>query len=310
MSDTSGIINRVRFDSAVSTSSADVVVKGFSNNALQGILEAISKTNSVLNDLQSGLDGIQSDNDKRAQADEKRDKNAEKNRVASLASERRSRATTAAIYGEIQRGNIFNKMLREGLMEALDGLVGFLKENLNKSLKTQQDLAAVMRKANLTTDEKNQVQSIATSMKDIVNAKFDGLNVSNEQIADYIKDLIADGREVSRMSESELAGYIALRSRSTDSKEAYELSKTASEESIRTLTLDKGNYLVANSISKLVSSLDANARMALGGTDEAFKKATDIVKKVEAYAGGSLDSDAVAELSMALLKGKLLMEKL
>ena len=304
MSDTSGIINRVRFDSAVSTNSADVVVKGFSNNALQGILEAISKTNSVLNDLQSGLDEIQSDNDKRAQADEKRDKEYKKNRVASLASERRSRATNAPIYGEIQRGNIFNKMLREGLMEALSGLTDFLKDNLNKNLKTQQDLAAMMRKANLTTDEKNQVQSIATNMKDIVNAKFDGLNVSNEQIADYIKDLLADGREVSRMSESELAGYIALRSRNTDSKEAYELSKTASEESIRTLTLDKGNYLVSNSISKLVSSLDANTRMGLGGTDEAIAKATDIVKQVEDYAGGVLDSDAVAELSMALLKGQ------
>ena len=304
MSDASSIINNVRFNSAVATSSADVVVKGFSSGALQGILEAISKTNSVINELQSRLNDIQSDNNKRAQADEKKEKSKEKARVASLASERRSRATEAAILGEIQRGNTFNKMLRDGLTEALNGLTSFLKDNLNQSLKTQQSLAAAMRKANLSKDQKDQIQKTATAMKDIVNAKFDGLNVSNGQIADYIRDLIADGREVSRMSESELAGYIALRSRNTDSKEAYELSKTASEESIRTLTLDKGNYLIANSISKAISSLDANARVSLGGTDEALAKITAIVKKVEEYAGNSLDSDAVAELSSALLKGQ------
>ena len=113
MSNISSAINRVKFDSATTASSADVVVKGFSNNALQGVLEAISKTNSIISDLQSNLDDIQLNNDKNAKDSIKRDKDTEKNRIASLASERQSRATNAAIHGEIKRGNIFNKMFDE-----------------------------------------------------------------------------------------------------------------------------------------------------------------------------------------------------
>lgn len=302
MSDTSSTINRVRFDSAVTTSSADVVVKGFSNNALQGILEAISKTNSVINGLQSRLDDIQSSSDRRERAEEQDSKNAEKNRVASLASERRSRATDEAIHGEIKRGNIFNKMLRDGLMEALNGLTSFLKENLNKALKTQQDLAATMRKANLSTDEKNQIQDLAIQMKGIVESKFDGLNVSNEQIKDYMSDLMAAGKDITRMSQSELAGYIAMRRRNIESEKAYDLAKTASEESVKQLTLSMGDNQVAGSVGKIMAGLDANVRAAMGGTDSALSQVSDIAKQLETKAGGVLDSDEIAEIATLLIK--------
>lgn len=302
MSDTSSTINRVRFDSAVTTSSADVVVKGFSNNALQGILEAISKTNSVISGLQSRLDDIQSSSDRRERAEEQDSKNAEKNRVASLASERRSRATDEAIHGEIKRGNIFNKMLRDGLMEALNGLTSFLKENLNKALKTQQDLAATMRKANLSTDEKNKIQDLAIQMKSIVKSKFDGLDVSNEQIKDYMSDLMAAGKDITRMSQSELAGYIAMRRRNIESEKAYDLAKTASENSIKQLTLSMGDNQVAGSVGKIMAGLDANVRAAMGGTDSALSQVSDIAKQLEAKAGGVLDSDEVAEIATLLIK--------
>ena len=302
MSNTSSAINRVRFDSATASSSADVVVKGFSNNALQGVLEAISKTNSIISDLQSNLDDIQLNNDKNAKDNIKRDKDTEKNRIASLASERQSRATNAAIHGEIKRGNIFNKMLREGLTEAIDGLTSFLKENLTQALKTQQELAATMRKANLSGDEKNQIQALANSMKNIVADKFNGLNVSNDQIKDYISDLIAAGKDVTRMSQSELAGYIALRRRSIESDQAYSLSKTASEEAISKLTNSLGDNQIAGSLNKALSNFNANFIRSLGGTDAALYKLTDIASQIEATAGAGMTSDEVASLATVWLK--------
>ena len=302
MSNVSGAINRVKFDSATAASSADVVVKGFSNNALQGVLEAISKTNSIISDLQSNLDDIQLNNDKNAKDNIKRDKDTEKNRIASLASERRSRATDEAIHGEIKRGNIFNKMLREGLTEAIDGLTSFLKDNLGKALKTQQDLAATMRKANLSGDEKNQIQALANGMKGVVASEFDGLNVSNEQIKDYISDLIAAGKDVTRMSQSELAGYIAKRRRGIESERAYDLSKTASEDALKDLVLKLGDNQLAGSVNKILGSLDANFRRSLGGTDSALSQITEIASQIEASAGGAMSSDDAASLAVTLLK--------
>lgn len=270
MSDTSGIINRVRFDSAVATNSADVVVKGFSNNALQGILEAISKTNSVLNDLQSDLDEIQSDNDKRAQADEKKNKNEEKNRVASLASERRSRATNAAIYGEIQRGNIFNKMLREGLMEALSGLTDFLKDNLHQSLKSIQSLSAVMRKANLSQSDKDKVQRKAGDALGDVKKYFNGLRVSRDEVNSYFGDLLADGKDITALTAEQTASYVALRKSGLAADKAYVAAMTTSakdlEKPINSLRMPG----VAQAMNTAMENVTSAQIAAMGGWDKAM----------------------------------------
>jgi len=285
-----------QFDTAATKGSTDVTVSAFGNNALKDILEAISRQSSVISSLENEVEILRTTQSKQNTDNRKEDR---KNNLASDAANRKSRATEAAMYGEIKNGNMFNKMLREGLMTALDGLTGFLKENLNKALKTQSDLATIMRKANLSHDQKNQIQDLAISMKGILAKDFADLNISNAQAKEYIADLISAGKDVTRMSKEELAGYMAMRRRNMDADKAYELSKTASYDSMKNLANSLGDNQVTKSLGNVIASLDANQRRTLGGTDKAIATLIPMVKQLEERAGGVLDSDEISQIVMA-----------
>jgi len=289
-------LRNMNFESAATRGSTDVTVSAFGNNALKGILEAISRQSSIITSLEDEVESLREAQSKQNNDNRKEDR---KNNLASDAANRKSRATNAAMYGEIKKGNVFNKMLREGLMSALEGLTGFLKENLNKALKTQTDLAATMRRANLTHDQKNQIQNLAISMKGILAEDFAKLNISNEQAKDYITDLISAGKDVTRMSKEELAGYMAMRRRNMDADKAYELAKVSSYDSMKNLANSLGDNQIAKSLGNVLSSLDANQRATFGGTDKAIATLTPLVKQLEARAGGVLNSEEVSQIVMA-----------
>lgn len=289
-------LRNMNFESAAARGSTDVTVSAFGNNALKGILEAISRQSSIITSLEDEVESLRETQSKQNNDNRKEDR---KNNLASDAANRKSRATNAAMYGEIKKGNVFNKMLREGLMSALEGLTGFLKENLNKALKTQSDLATIMRKANLTHDQKNQIQDIAISMKGILEQDFKKLNISNAQAKEYISDLIASGKDVTRMSKEELAGYMALRRRNMDADKAYELAKVSSYDSMKNLANSLGDNQVTKSLGNVISSLSANQRATLGGTDKAIETLTPLVKQLEERAGGVLNSEEVSQIVMA-----------
>lgn len=267
MSDTSSIINNIRFDSAVATSSADVVVKGFSDGALRGILEAIARTNSVISGLQSRLDEIRSDSDKRG-------KNDEKNKVASLANERKNRATEAAIHGEIKKGNVFNKMLRDGLTQALDGLTSFLKDNLKQSLKSMQNLSAIMRKANLSKADKDAIQLKAGSAITDVYSKFNNLKVDHDEVNDYLGDLLVDGKDITAMTAEQTASYIALRKGGIDADKAYVAAMTSSAKDLEGSVNALRKQGVGQVMKDVANSLDPAQVAAMGGWAGAMKSIT------------------------------------
>ena len=292
-------LRNMNFESAAARGSTDVTVSAFGNNALKGILEAISRQSSIITSLEDEVESLRETQSKQNNDNRKEDR---KNNLASDAANRKSRATNAAMYGEIKKGNVFNKMLREGLMSALEGLTGFLKENLNKALKTQADLATIMRKANLTHDQKNQIQDLAISMKGILAKDFADLNISNAQAKEYIADLISAGKDVTRMSKEELAGYMALRRRNMDADKAYELSKVSTYDSMKNLANSLADNQINSSLNKALSMFDENKRYTMGGTDKFMAQMTDAIKAVETKYGSVLSSEQSAEMAALIVK--------
>lgn len=292
-------LRNMNFESAAARGSTDVTVSAFGNNALKGILEAISRQSSIITSLEDEVESLRETQSKQNNDNRKEDR---KNNLASDAANRKSRATNAAMYGEIKKGNVFNKMLREGLMSALEGLTGFLKENLNKALKTQADLATIMRRANLTHDQKNQIQDLAISMKDILAKDFADLNISNAQAKEYIADLISAGKDVTRMSKDELAGYMAMRRRNMDADKAYELSKVSTYDSMKNLANSLADNQINSSLNKALSMFDENQRYAMGGTDKFMAQMTDAIKAVETKYGSVLSSEQSAEMAALIVK--------
>lgn len=292
-------LRNMNFESAAARGSTDVTVSAFGNNALKGILEAISRQSSVIASLENEVETLRTTEVKQ---NNNNNKEARKNNLASDAANRKSRATEAAMHDEIKKGNMFNKMLREGLMAALEGLTGFLKENLNKALKTQSDLATIMRKANLTPDQKNQVQDLAISMKDILAKDFADLNISNAQAKEYIADLIASGKDVASMRKDDLASYMALRRRNMDADKAYELAKVSTYDSMKNLTKTLGDNQINGSLNKALAMFDENQRSAMGGTDKFIGQMTDAIKAVETKYGGVLSSEQSAEMAALIVK--------
>ena len=201
----------------------------------------------------------------------KKNKNEEKNRVASLASERRSRATNEAIYGEIQRGNIFNKMLRDGLMEALNGLTGFLKDNLKQSLKSIQSLSTIMRKANLTKADKDAIQKRAGNAITDVSEKFNNLGVDRDEINSYLGDLLADNKSITMMNADQTASYIALRKTGIDADKAYVAAMTSSVKDLQEPINTLRKYGAGQIMKETINSLNPAQIAAMDGYPNVMK---------------------------------------
>lgn len=201
-----------------------------------------------------------------------------------------TRAAANVLQSDIKKIPTATEVLKDALVNALKGLRDMAAENFRQSIKSFSDLSAVLRKANLSTEDKNKIQLATSTAVWDVSAMFNGLQVSRNEINSYMGDLIASGKDITSMTRDQIAAYTALRKRGVESSNAYITSMTANQESLKNLVNGLSNVpglsqLINESLGKLTKSQIAN----MGGMDAAIASLVSPAKQlIESYGNAGL----------------------
>lgn len=128
-----------------------VNVAGFSGNALDGIINAISKQSRSIDNLLDSFNESE-DNNRR---------NNQSQLVRSVNSERRQRAANAALNGKIDKQLSALNVLTNTIKDAFNSIKDVIKEGFSKSLRSYDDMAKELRRQNLSTEIKKYAQTLA-----------------------------------------------------------------------------------------------------------------------------------------------------
>lgn len=128
-----------------------VNVTGFSGNALDGIMNAISKQSRSIDNL---LDSFNESNDNNR-------RNNQSQLVRSVNSERRQRAANAALNGKIDKQLSALNVLTNTIKDAFNSIKDVIKDGFSKSLRSYDDMAKELRRQNLSTEIKKYAQTLA-----------------------------------------------------------------------------------------------------------------------------------------------------
>lgn len=128
-----------------------VNVTGFSGNALDGIMNAISKQSRSIDNLLDSFNESE-DNNRR---------NNQSQLVRSVNSERRQRAANAALNGKIDKQLSALNVLTNTIKDAFNSIKDVIKDGFSKSLRSYDDMAKELRRQNLSTEIKKYAQTLA-----------------------------------------------------------------------------------------------------------------------------------------------------
>ena len=294
--DTREIIERLeRINNSTITESR---TRGVNDRATQAALRGIENTQRRNGDL-SGV------NDRATQAALK---GIIGNQKKDAGAQAKDRATQKALFGNIDKNtrNMTSALgkFKDAMNNAFSNLKSFLTPFLDKSLKSFTDLSKTMRKANLTRAQKDQIQGMASSAIGDVEKMFDGLQVSRDEINDFMGDLIASGKDLNDMSAEQRASYIALRKRGVADEQAFNQAMTASSNQIKGTVLAMGDPTIAQTLKKATSNITSAMSVSAGGTDKALAQMTENVRGIEAELGNALNPETASKLATVMFKVK------
>lgn len=205
--------------------------------------------------------------------------------IKGMNNERKDRAVQNALFGNISKGinNTNNSITKLGsnLTKALSGLQDFIGNQFKRSLQSMNELSKVMRKANLSAADKDKIQLMASDALGNVQKYFNGLvKVSGNEISDFMGDLIASGKDLTAMRESQMASYIALRKGGLESEKAYVAAMTTSIESLKgPISAMRNHPGVAQAMNESLKDVTAAQVAAMGGWGSALNVFSENSKK-------------------------------
>ena len=205
--------------------------------------------------------------------------------IKGMNNERKDRAVQNALFGNIGKGinNTNNSITKLGssLTKVLSGLQDFIGNQFKRSLQSMNELSKVMRKANLSSADKDKIQLMASDALVNVQKYFNGLvKVSGNEIGDFMGDLIASGKDLTAMGESQMASYIALRKGGLESEKAYVAAMTTSIESLKgPISAMRNHPGVAQAMNESLKDVTAAQVAAMGGWGSALNVFSENSKK-------------------------------
>jgi phage-related protein/cell wall-associated NlpC family hydrolase len=205
--------------------------------------------------------------------------------IKGMNNERKDRAVQNALFGNISKGinNTNNSITKLGssLTKALSGLQDFIGNQFKRSLQSMNELSKVMRKANLSAADKDKIQLMASDALGNVQKYFNGLvKVSGNEISDFMGDLIASGKDLTSIGESQMASYIALRKGGLESEKAYVAAMTTSIESLKgPISTMRNHPGVAQAMNESLKDVTAAQVAAMGGWGSALNVFSENSKK-------------------------------
>lgn len=179
----------------------------------------------------------------------------------SVAAEKSNRAVQNALLGNIKSASEKQisamENLTSSLKKTLSGLTDKIKEGFGKSLKSYSELAAIMRKANLTKSQKDQIQTAADlAFNDVGSADFGNLQVAKDDINSFFGDLIASGKDLTIMSREQRASFIALRNSGIENEKAYALAMSSNAQTIGKMTKAMSDPKVRGGLQQTINSME------------------------------------------------------
>ena len=315
-----------------------VSVQGFAGNALSGILEALQKQQSLIDNLNantkengsriSRLADEQADAEAAARSQfNKQEQERESDLQKSVAAERKQRAANAAVFGKIDKATSAIEVLKDTLGKALDKVCGLLKDGFKKSLQTYDDFSSEMRKMNISHEDKLKAQSAA----DRANIA-DGLTVSKDSVVKaltgaasknnaYFQKLInSDSKEsalrMNLMGAMQEQGFdedtiMKIITNTSDKdlkgleslilKTSDPMSKAAAMESIRALVSGDFESISKDVVGELTSVVDATRQVSALGSNMSEKTISSFVKLSQDIKSGNIqNANDLNTLSAAL----------
>lgn len=202
-------------------------------------------------------------------------KGIQKQATKSAADERSNRAVQKALDGKMIKSLSNSERVSTKLLSTLKDvsnfLTGFVKDTLFESLRQQSDFARTLRKANLTTEQKQQAMMMANSLQGVLQKEF-GLKAGRGEIQSVLQELLADGKDITQMSRQQVAAIVAARKSNIDMEKAYQLSYTASKKTIKDLSDASADIQRADIIAKTVNSMTSAEMKFNGGANKSLNE--------------------------------------
>lgn len=228
-------------------------------------------------------------------------KGIQKQATKSAAEERSNRAVQKALDGKMIKSLSNSERVSTKLLSTLKDvsnfLTGFVKDTLFESLRQQSDFARTLRKANLTTEQKQQAMQMANSLQGVLEKEF-GLKAGRGEIQSVLQELLADGKDITQMSRQQVAAIVAARKSNIDMEKAYQLSYTASKKTIKDLSDASADMQRADIIAKSVNSMTSAEMKFNGGADKTLNE-------IVAFSATKKDSQMDAETAVRLYKNNM-----
>lgn len=187
-----------------------VNVEGIAGKALDGITHAIKNTTSAINDLTSDINQNSRDAENRRRHDE----------IASLAAARNNRAAQAALLGKSDKLLSVTDNLKKVVTDALNTMLGIMKENLRISLRSYDETTRSLRGVFLNTEEIWKEELKADKATRI--AADLGVTLSEKQTKDLVSELNKQGIQTKTFTETQIAAITAAQKAGIDAKSAVE----------------------------------------------------------------------------------------
>lgn len=297
-----------------------VYITAVANDVFKGIIGAINDQKSEvdelkaenerlrqqLEDLTNGTKaGINKLTQNQSNALNAANKNAGHQAVASMASERRTRAANAAVFGEIKKGFNLVTTLKDVLMGALNKIKDMLGNSIKQSLRSFSDLSKSMRQARLSGAQKDM---ISKAVNDAVtsSSKAFGTNVSRGAASNAFMGLVNKGlgSSIASMSAAQRAGFASLVDLGESIEDAYNKITTLSEKQIQKEIYTKSDLQVSGVHTALLSKFSEVEKQALFGGD--VNKAVEEIRNASigfaSQIGGFITNDNdIADLAKTFI---------
>ena len=285
------------FESAASKGSTDVTVSAFGNNALKGILEAISRQSTIIASLENEVETLRDTQSKQNNDNRKEDR---KNNLASDAANRKSRATEAAMYGEIKKGNAASKLLKDALVDGFKALGNIVANNFKKSLSSIDNLTQTLRKSRLSTEAIVRYNQQASEMFGKLSKS--GFNISRNEINNAISELITSGKDVNQMfKDGTFEKYVLARHGGVNEKNATSYMHL-DDATLKKLANQSYDPAVTAALSRITEDMDQNTREFFGSINGYATAQIDITRGLVKNIGNTFSADAIAEITKSALK--------
>ena len=286
----------------VSSAPTQVNVLGIADTALNGIVESIKATNSYIADLEKQVDDLTKQLNNGNKKQDNQSKEAKKDKIASMASDKRTRATQEALYGEVKKNTKASDILKDTLKDGFKELSNILKNNFTKSLKAIDDMTAELRRQKYSTDEIAKYNTrLSAAMNSLSKENF---NLSRTEINSYFTELSKTGRQGSFLGDQDLEKYIKLRQAGISESLAQNAALTLDDNTINQIAQSGYDPTVSSTLEKILSGINETNRSFYDNDKQMLTMSLELSKSLTSHIGKAFSPEAIATLANSYAKIK------